>query len=119
MTPVNHPNMTDAEAEYNRLMLRVRNLIERCIGVLKLRFRCILGERKLRYHPTRAALIFYSCVTLHNFLIRNNFDIMHDIDQADLGNLINNNGNQHVPNPQQNRLEAIALRNQLIAHLNA
>lgn len=121
MTIVNNPNLTQAERVFNRLLLQVRNLIERCIGVLKLRFRCILKERHLRYHPTKVAKIILACATLHNYLIFHRFDIMRDIPEDDLNELILGNRLPNVPLVQPNQQAneaAITIRNQLIEHLN-
>lgn len=67
MTPVSNPR-TDQEKMYNKLHAKTRSKVERCIGVLKNRFRCLLGERKLLYNHERASNIIVSCVVLHNFL---------------------------------------------------
>lgn len=90
MNVVEGDNLTMPEINYNRIILSVRHLIERTIGVLKMRFRSILGERQLRYHQTKVSKIIYTCATLHNFLIMNGFDIMHDIDPNELRAVINN-----------------------------
>lgn len=104
------------KAIYNQVVRSTRQLAERTIGVLKIRFRCILGERKLRYHPTRARRIIYACATLHNYLILNGFDIMHDIDDDYLQFHINNNrdGNNNNNNNQANRDGGVDRRNVLI-----
>lgn len=86
-------DLTVAEQEFNRRLIGVRQMIERCIGLLKMRFRCLLGERKMRYHPTKAGNIIYSCVVLHNYLAFNRFDLMHDIDELQNFENINN----HLP----------------------
>lgn len=109
-------NLTAAEMNYNEIILSVRHLIERVIGLLKVRFRCTLGERKLRYHQTKASKIIYTCATLHNFLIRNRFNIMHGIDPNELMNVINNHRALHV-NAPLNRNVGVARRNELIALL--
>lgn len=82
----NNENLDVFERRYNRRIRSVRSLVERVIGVLKTRFRCILGERPLRYYPTKVSKIIYACVTLHNFLIRNRFDIMHNMNVDDFIN---------------------------------
>lgn len=43
--------------------------MERCIGVLKTRFRCLLLI-VLKYSPTQAGIIINACVVLHNMCIR-------------------------------------------------
>lgn len=60
---------TYAEIIYNIRHRKLRSLVERAIGLLKGRFRCLLGERKLHYDPLMSGYIIYSCTVLHNFLI--------------------------------------------------
>lgn len=82
----NNENMNRFERRYNSRIRSIRSLIERVIGVLKTRFRCIMGERQLRYRPTKVSKIIYACATLHNFLIHNRFDIMRDMNYDDWNN---------------------------------
>lgn len=80
MIPVqNFTNDRVLEKKYNKTIRKVRNKNERGYAVLKNRFRCLLGERKLRYSHENAANIIYACVTLHNFLLSNSFDIEFQI----------------------------------------
>lgn len=79
------PNAQNGEAEYNR---EVRQIIERVIGILKMRFRCLNIERVPRYTPTKVGYFVYSCAFLHNFLILNNFQIMRDVDEGELNRFI-------------------------------
>lgn len=72
MTPIPRP-ATPEECVYNRVHALTRCSVERCIGLLKTTFRCLLGERKLRYGHEKAAHITYACVILHNFLFVHNF----------------------------------------------
>lgn len=105
------------EAIYNQVVRSTRQLVERTIGVLKVRFRCILGERQLRYDPTKARRIIYSCATLHNYLILNGYDIMHDINDEHLQFHINNNqdgNNNNNNNNQVDRIGGVERRNILI-----
>lgn len=74
LKPYDNPS-TQAEKEFNVRLRRLRSLIERAIGLLKVRFRCLLGERKLRYDPLTCGHIIYSCVVLHNFLLDNDYPI--------------------------------------------
>lgn len=48
------------------------NIIERCFGTLKGRFRCLLHSRELYYTPEKAALITNVCAMLHNICIQFN-----------------------------------------------
>ncbi|KAE8748798.1 hypothetical protein FOCC_FOCC004392 [Frankliniella occidentalis] len=53
------------EEHYTSLHCKARNCIEICYGVLKARFRCLLKERVLNYHPSKAAKIVKACCVLH------------------------------------------------------
>lgn len=107
-------NLTDDQIYYNKRLQKVRNVIERCIGVLKMRFRCILGERKLRYHPTKASQIVMACATLHNFLMYRKYDIRRDINENDLENVIDarNQAQVNRVNANANRIGNV-VRNEL------
>lgn len=76
MTPISNNNLTEAQANYNAAHKSTRNVIERCIGVLKGRFRCLLKHRTLHYRPLVAAKIVYSCAVLHNICVERGEDIM-------------------------------------------
>lgn len=47
----------------------MRNVVERCIGVLKSKFRCLQHFRTMLYNPDRAAQIIYACFALHNIAL--------------------------------------------------
>lgn len=111
-------NLTEAQEIFNRELCGIRQIIERCIGLLKVRFRCILGERKLRYSPTKVGKIIYSCATLHNFLIFNEYDIRRDVDQDLLQNVINDQNVDQAVNLLQNNLRFGQIRrNDLLNYL--
>lgn len=63
----------ESEERFNRIIKQMRSRVERAIGILKNRFRCVLGERKLRYDPTTTGKIICAVVVIHNFLILNKF----------------------------------------------
>lgn len=68
MTPYRNP--TDAaEKLYNKKHASARNVVERCFGVLKNRFRCIIGSRGLHYSPAKTTKIINACCALHNMCI--------------------------------------------------
>ncbi|XP_058821147.1 putative nuclease HARBI1 [Topomyia yanbarensis] len=58
-----------AESDFNQRHALGRGIIERSIGVLKNRFRCILGARQLHYVPKKAAQIINVCCALHNICL--------------------------------------------------
>ncbi|KAJ8944584.1 hypothetical protein NQ314_009455 [Rhamnusium bicolor] len=53
MTPVLNAVPGSPEEQYNNVHAAARNCVERCFGVLKGRFRCLLGELTLRYSPEK------------------------------------------------------------------
>lgn len=113
-------NLSQEQENFNNELCGVRQLIERCIGLVKVRWRCILGERQLRYNPTKVGRIIYSCATLHNFLILNRFNILRDIDNDMLVNAMNaQNMPQAVANlPQVNLQSGHLRRNEVLNYLN-
>ncbi|KAH7979955.1 hypothetical protein HPB49_012182 [Dermacentor silvarum] len=60
---------TTSEGRYNREHASMHNVVERCTGVLKSKFRCLQHFRTLLYSPDRAARIIYACVALHNIAL--------------------------------------------------
>lgn len=111
----NNANMTDAERHFNRRLQAIRSLIERVIGLLKMRFRCLLdSERRIRYSPTKVGLFVYASATLHNLLIRNGYDIMHNINVDDIENIQLNEEIIDIPNIAGGEIR----RNELVQHLH-
>lgn len=70
MTPILNAAAGTPEATYTLRHVQARNPIERCNGVLKMTFRCLSGENKLRYSPDMVGKIVNSCVILHNIRVR-------------------------------------------------
>nr|CAI5850117.1 unnamed protein product [Callosobruchus analis] len=66
--PIPNPE-TEQEERFNETFCSIRCGIERCIGVLKNRFRCLLKHRVLHHSPRVAATIVNACVVLHNMCI--------------------------------------------------
>ncbi|KAH7937405.1 hypothetical protein HPB49_011750 [Dermacentor silvarum] len=57
LTPVTgHPPTQTAEGKYNTAHSAMRSVVERCIGLLMNRFRCLQRYRTLLYEPERAAV---------------------------------------------------------------
>lgn len=90
MTPIpRHPSSTSPEGSYNAAHASMRSVVERAIGVLKSRFRCLQRYRTLQYEPERAAYIIGACAALHNLCLE---DPMPDEDDEDGTDLDDNNG---------------------------
>lgn len=75
ITPYRQPN-NQMEIEFNRAHRRARNCVERCIGLLKIRFRCLLKERSARYNPAFVCKLIKVCAALHNICIDGNVPLL-------------------------------------------
>lgn len=67
LTPIRNPR-TEVQRNFNSIHSSVRNKLERCIGIFKNRFRCLIHEQKLRYTHQKSSNIINSCVVFHNLL---------------------------------------------------
>lgn len=66
MTPVEGAELGTPESRYNTQHMLARNVVERLNGLLKNRYRCLLQDRTLHYHPSFAVRIINTCAILHN-----------------------------------------------------
>ncbi|XP_017477324.1 PREDICTED: putative nuclease HARBI1 [Rhagoletis zephyria] len=66
LTPFRHADSRTRESIFNKKHAKARNVVERTIGVLKCRFRCLLSDRKMRYDPAKATSIINICCAFHN-----------------------------------------------------
>ena len=66
---------TPAQERHNVSHKRTRNKVERSIGVLKSRFRCLCKEcgGSILFDKTSACEIIVSCIVLHNYCMDRNF----------------------------------------------
>lgn len=69
MTPILNAAQGSQEDLYTKRQIQSRNCIERCFGLLKARWRCLLRHRTLHYHPKVASKIVLACCVLHNITI--------------------------------------------------
>ncbi|XP_040159184.1 putative nuclease HARBI1 [Anopheles arabiensis] len=65
------------ETNFNQRHAQARAVIENAFGVLKGKFRCLLGERLLRYSPSKCVRIINVSCALHNLCIMNNMPENH------------------------------------------
>ncbi|XP_037503454.1 putative nuclease HARBI1 [Rhipicephalus sanguineus] len=63
------PSVHSAEGRFNAEHITMRSIVERCIGMLKARFRCLQRYRTLHHEPERAADIIAACASLHNLCL--------------------------------------------------
>ncbi|XP_023311763.1 putative nuclease HARBI1 [Anoplophora glabripennis] len=98
LTPILNPQNV-GQQRYNDRLCSIRSIIERCNGVLKNLFRCLLRYRTLHYHPTTAGKIVNACYILHNLCIERNIpepDEPH-IEEPDYGIYHNLNFVDNMP----------------------
>lgn len=93
---------TPAQQNYNICHIAARNCVERCIGVLKQRFRCLLKERSARYSPSFMAKVIKACAILHNMCRNANIPFIEEFEE--------NYGEPeneiiHMEHPQNNGIE--------------
>jgi len=72
LTPFPEVQPGTQEEYFNRRRSTTRSTVERCIGVMKKRYRCLLRYRTLEYTPEKAGQIINACAVLHNMCIRAN-----------------------------------------------
>lgn len=72
MTPILNAVPGSVEDTYTQRHVQARNCIERCYGLLKSRWRCLLRHRTLHYHPMVAGKIVLACCVLHNMALQAN-----------------------------------------------
>lgn len=70
LTPVGNPQ-TISEMRYNSAHIRTRSLVERSIGIWKMRFRCIhKSAGGLRFAPGKCCAVVVVTAMLHNIAVR-------------------------------------------------
>lgn len=68
MTPYRNP-ANASQKKFNEKHCKLRNVIERVNGVLKNRFRSVIGSRGLHYSPQKTTKIVNASCVLHNICV--------------------------------------------------
>ncbi|XP_045449952.1 putative nuclease HARBI1 [Melitaea cinxia] len=87
MTPCANPEPGSPEEHYNTLHSTARNSVERTIGILKGRFRCLLVHRVLHYDPEMVSKIIIACCILHNICNRAGLPVLelpHNLQEEEI-----------------------------------
>ncbi|KAJ8927540.1 hypothetical protein NQ314_019976 [Rhamnusium bicolor] len=114
MTPFQNPPEGSPQQRFNHAHIRARNCVERCIGVLKMRFRCLLRERSLRYPPHFVSNLIKACAILHNLCVKEGVPLLNeDIhDHPDLMDVPHPPGNE----PRELAMRGLQVRNTIVEH---
>ena len=108
LTPVINPT-TEVEERYNRAHIKTRNTVERSLGVLKSRFRCLDTSRgTLFYSPLKACKITVAIAVLHIMCITHEVPFPADCDHA------RDRGRIGLPNYIGPEYDGLTTRNRLI-----
>ncbi|KAL2086050.1 hypothetical protein ACEWY4_017109 [Coilia grayii] len=109
LTPLANPQ-TVREQRYNDMHARTRSVVERAIGQLKGRWRCLDRSRgMLLYRPEKVCRIVHACGVLHNIALRRGVPLREAMEHAD--------DPDPGPNNEWANRDAIRTRQQLIARL--
>lgn len=65
---------------FNNILAKARCQVERVIGILKGRWRCLCSDRKLRYPPATVANIVNVCAALHNICLHYKMNIDYNVE---------------------------------------
>lgn len=87
ITPFVRPANAQQE-RFNRRHKQIRSAVERCNGVLKMRWRCL--TKPIMFQPTKATKIIASCGALHNFCLQHRFAAPDGAEDFNDGNMLVN-----------------------------
>ena len=89
LTPFLRP-ANQAQEQFNRRHKQIRSTVERCNGVLKMRWRCL--TKPIMFQPPRASRVIAACGALHNFAVDHNVELPPNVDNfIDENMLVNAN----------------------------
>lgn len=70
LTPVIQPDQGSPEEKYNHHHSLALKTAEKCIMLLKSRFKCLLRSRPLYYSPTTIGKLVKACAAVHNICVQ-------------------------------------------------
>nr|CAD7415420.1 unnamed protein product [Timema cristinae] len=86
MTTILDAMANTPDGKYTDRQCLTRSIVESTIGLLKARWRCLLKQRTLHYHPPSASKIINTCAALHNMCVRNNVPLLEeDVEDMEQG----------------------------------
>ncbi|KAF5289306.1 hypothetical protein FQA39_LY15144 [Lamprigera yunnana] len=91
LTPLENESLSKtSKATFNQSLKTIRSIVERCKGLLKMRFRCLLKHSASFYAPEVVSKIVGACVVLHNICIERNIAVLdwEDDQELDFGLII-------------------------------
>ncbi|XP_036329572.1 putative nuclease HARBI1 [Rhagoletis pomonella] len=109
MTPYRNPQHGSIEHAFNKRHASARNIIERTIGLLKSRFRCLQGT--LQYEPKFVTQLINVCCALHNICRRRNIQ-MNEEDGHDQ-EMASRNSEDESDNDYQPAVDGVELRDEV------
>lgn len=112
ITPFRAVEAGSAECRFNTIHSRTRNVVERTISVLKIRFRCVLGARQLHYTPYISAKITAVCAALHNICIH------YKINSTEFDIPLENENVDDIPQESFPDMNATGIRQNIMNSLN-
>ena len=109
MVPLSNPQ-TDQEKRYYEAHKKCRCSVERTIGVLKSRFRCLCRKTGggIQYHEKTACNIIVSCMVLYNYCRSRNMDFPVDQEVAEM--IEKENKMKIVRKSSENTTDTVSLR---------
>ncbi|XP_050338636.1 putative nuclease HARBI1 [Bactrocera neohumeralis] len=114
LTPFRNPLVGTAQHTFNQKHSSARNVVERTIGVLKSRFRCL--ARLLQYQPKKVVQITNVCCALHNvckhYKVQELFSVDTEVERMEPAVA------EGVLNDATLDTEAITLRENIATHLH-
>uniref|UniRef100_A0AAR2LUK6 Putative nuclease HARBI1 n=1 Tax=Pygocentrus nattereri TaxID=42514 RepID=A0AAR2LUK6_PYGNA len=112
LTPFPNPQSTE-ERRYSDVHTLTRSVVERTIGLLKGRWRCLdASGGRLLYNPEKVCRIVRACAVLHNMAQQNGLPLIMTDQQAN-----DPEPDPHVYPPDARNIQAVRLREDVMRRL--